>query len=43
MKITWQDLYIVLTGKPTGLPIFEFLAIQGKEETLKWLDYVINK
>lgn len=38
-----KDLYIILTGKPSGLPLWEFLELQGKEETLKWLEYIVNK
>ena len=40
---TTKDLYIVLTGKPAGLPLWEFLEIQGKKATMEWLDFVINK
>nr|MBP6913547.1 hypothetical protein [Candidatus Levybacteria bacterium] len=32
-----QDLYVVLTGKTYGLPLFEKLEIEGKDATIKKL------
>lgn len=32
-----KNMYILLTGKPQGLPIAEKLEIDGKEETISWL------
>ena len=34
MGLSTKDLYIVLTGKPQGLPLGEKIEIEGKEDTL---------
>lgn len=36
-----KDLYVVLTGKPQGLPLAEKLEIDGKNETINWLNKLI--
>ena len=37
LSASTKDLYIVLTGKPQGLPLAEKLELEGKEKTLEFL------
>lgn len=38
--VSTKDIFVVLTGKSSGLPFDQKLQIQGKEETLKWLNKI---
>lgn len=40
VECSTKDLYIVLTGKNQGLPLAEKLEIDGKEETISWLQKI---
>ena len=37
-----RDLYVIFTGKPTGLPLWDYLSWMGKEWTLKRLRKVLE-
>ncbi len=43
LKKTTKDVFTVLTGRSQGLPFDQYLEIQGKDETISWLDKVISK
>ena len=34
---SWQDVYLVLFGKPKGLPFSTMLKIQGFRKTIEYL------
>lgn len=40
--VTTLDVYVVLTGRPQGLPFEEKLEIQGKEKTITLLEEILK-